>query len=249
MERQTIDAGGIAYFRASRPSSDSRFGNRSGDCHGPDGVTAPRSEAPATCTCPGGAARLLQRSTKRRQQWRRAARASIPIRPSRPLTEMLVEDFTFSYQSGVAKQLVNAQVFVTAPGRFLEVRILLAVNRAQQHWTAEGDTNDQPEIDLFSRNDGADAAGRGGFLEYGDEDVLGTGSYGSDPKAGATLEGLAAGTNTFATLITGHGFPFTPEVSGRVWWDGSRSTSAAFKLGPVTATPVSPQRVNGPRRS
>lgn len=47
-------------------------------------------------------------------------------------------------------------------------------------------------------------------LEYGDEDVLGTTSYASDPKAGATLQGLAAGTSTFASLITPHGFPFTP---------------------------------------
>lgn len=45
---------------------------------------------------------------------------------------------------------------------------------------------------------------------YGDADVLGTGSYGSDPTAGATLQGLAPGATTFAGLITGHGFPFSP---------------------------------------
>ena len=48
-------------------------------------------------------------------------------------------------------------------------------------------------------------------LEYGDEDALGTGVYGaSDPKAGATLEGLAAGVVTFASNTFGHSFPFAP---------------------------------------
>lgn len=46
---------------------------------------------------------------------------------------------------------------------------------------------------------------------YGDQDVLGTGTYASDPTAGATLVGLAPGVVTFATLITPHGFPFSPE--------------------------------------
>lgn len=48
------------------------------------------------------------------------------------------------------------------------------------------------------------------FIEYGDEDVLGTGTYGSDPKTGATLNGLAPNAVTYGTLITGHGFPFDP---------------------------------------
>lgn len=45
---------------------------------------------------------------------------------------------------------------------------------------------------------------------YGDADVLGTGTYASDPKAGATLQGLAPNVVTLATLITPHGFPFDP---------------------------------------
>jgi hypothetical protein len=45
---------------------------------------------------------------------------------------------------------------------------------------------------------------------YGDQDVLGTGTYPSDPTAGATEEGLAPGAVTYATLIQPHGFPFTP---------------------------------------
>ena len=49
-----------------------------------------------------------------------------------------------------------------------------------------------------------------GVLEYGDEDVLGTGSYGSDPKAGATLQGLAPGVVTLGAAPLGHGFPFAP---------------------------------------
>jgi hypothetical protein len=47
-------------------------------------------------------------------------------------------------------------------------------------------------------------------LTYGDQDVLGTGAYGSDPTAGATLEGLAADVVTFGAPPVGHGFPFTP---------------------------------------
>jgi hypothetical protein len=49
-----------------------------------------------------------------------------------------------------------------------------------------------------------------GYLEYGTENVLGTGTYSSDPKAGATLIGLAPGAVTMASLITPHGYPFSP---------------------------------------
>jgi hypothetical protein len=48
------------------------------------------------------------------------------------------------------------------------------------------------------------------FLEFGNENVLGTGTYPSDPKAGATLQGLAPNVVTDATLSLGHGFPFSP---------------------------------------
>lgn len=48
------------------------------------------------------------------------------------------------------------------------------------------------------------------ILEFGDEDLLGTGAYGSDPKAGATLLGLAPNAVTYSTLISGHGFGFDP---------------------------------------
>jgi hypothetical protein len=51
----------------------------------------------------------------------------------------------------------------------------------------------------------------GSVLTFGDMDCLGQGCYGaSDPTAGATLQGLAAGTVTLATTSFGHGFPFVP---------------------------------------
>jgi hypothetical protein len=50
------------------------------------------------------------------------------------------------------------------------------------------------------------------WTEYGDEDVLGTETYASDPKAGSTLEGLAPGAVTFSSLVTGHGWGFSPSA-------------------------------------
>jgi hypothetical protein len=50
----------------------------------------------------------------------------------------------------------------------------------------------------------------GALLEYGDEDVLNTGSYPVDPKTGATLEGLAPDDFTFGAAAVGHGYPFAP---------------------------------------
>lgn len=53
----------------------------------------------------------------------------------------------------------------------------------------------------------------GALLEYGDEDVLGSGtSYPIDPKTGATLEGLAVDAVTFGAAPVGHLFPFSPSV-------------------------------------
>jgi hypothetical protein len=53
---------------------------------------------------------------------------------------------------------------------------------------------------------------RSGVIEYGNENLLGTGTYPTDPKAGATLSGLATGVVTDATNSFGHGYPFTPAV-------------------------------------
>ena len=47
-------------------------------------------------------------------------------------------------------------------------------------------------------------------LEYGDENLLGTGTYSSDPKSGATLSGLTTDQVTYASNIYPHSFPFSP---------------------------------------
>lgn len=49
-----------------------------------------------------------------------------------------------------------------------------------------------------------------GVLEYGDRDMCNTGAYGTDPTAGATLNGLAVGATSLGINIYGHGFPFSP---------------------------------------
>ena len=49
------------------------------------------------------------------------------------------------------------------------------------------------------------------MLEYGDENLLNTGTYPSDPKAGATLQGLAPDAITDATITVGHVFPFSSD--------------------------------------
>ncbi len=56
------------------------------------------------------------------------------------------------------------------------------------------------------------SAAMGTVITYGDMDVLGTRSYSASPTAGATLEGLAAGVITDASLWQSHGFPFNPSV-------------------------------------
>jgi hypothetical protein len=50
-------------------------------------------------------------------------------------------------------------------------------------------------------------------MQYGDKDVLGTGTYPTDPTTGATLQGLAPGAVTFGAPPLGHGFPFSPDPS------------------------------------
>jgi hypothetical protein len=48
-------------------------------------------------------------------------------------------------------------------------------------------------------------------ITFGTEDCLTTNCYGaSDPTAGATLQGLSAGSMTSATTSFGHSFPFAP---------------------------------------
>jgi hypothetical protein len=69
-----------------------------------------------------------------------------------------------------------------------------------------------------------------GVIEYGDENLLNTGSYSSDPKAGATLVGLTANSITDSTGTFGHGFPFSPDAGDYPGTDqiyvGSNQTGA-----------------------
>lgn len=70
----------------------------------------------------------------------------------------------------------------------------------------------------------------GDFVQYGDADVLGTGTYSGDPTAGATVAGLLPGVVTYATLVTPHGFPFDPGLGDYPGTDqiyaGSQQTAA-----------------------
>src|SRR5262249_5686411 len=86
---------------------------------------------------------------------------------------------------------------------------------------------------------------RGGVIEYGDEDMLNNGAYPSDPKAGATLLGLAPDAVTDATGTFAHSYPFTPSAGDYPGTDqiyvGSTQTGAHD--GYSTSAP----RINGPQ--
>lgn len=84
-----------------------------------------------------------------------------------------------------------------------------------------------------------------GVIEYGDEDVLGTGIYGTDPKAGATLQGLAPGVITLSASSFGHGFPFTPSVGEFPGTD--QIYVGSVQTGFHDGYSVSSPRVNGPQ--
>jgi hypothetical protein len=51
----------------------------------------------------------------------------------------------------------------------------------------------------------------GGVLQFGDADVVGTGSYGNDPLTGASTNGLGANATTVGSFSFAHGYPFSPE--------------------------------------
>jgi len=57
----------------------------------------------------------------------------------------------------------------------------------------------------------ATASAPADVIQFGDRDLLNTGSYADDPTAGATLQGLAPGAVTAATKTYAHPFPFTPD--------------------------------------
>lgn len=58
---------------------------------------------------------------------------------------------------------------------------------------------------------GVSSAHAGVFQVFGDMDVLGTGTYESDPTAGTSLFGLGPGEVTASGLNTEHSFGFDPE--------------------------------------
>jgi hypothetical protein len=84
-----------------------------------------------------------------------------------------------------------------------------------------------------------------GVTEFGNENLLNTGTYPSDPKAGATLIGLAPNASTQATLSFPHTFPFSPGPSDFPGTDqifvGSSQTASHDGFS------VSSQRINGPQ--
>jgi hypothetical protein len=81
-------------------------------------------------------------------------------------------------------------------------------------------------------------------MEYGNENLLGAGTYPSDPKSGATLVGLAPGVVTDSTGTFGHGFPFSP---GSGDFPGTDQIYVGqVQTGAHDGYSVSPQRINGP---
>ncbi len=83
------------------------------------------------------------------------------------------------------------------------------------------------------------------YLEYGDENLCNTGTYPSDPKAGATLVGLAPNTVTLATTAFPHSYPFSPDAGDYPGTDQIYvgSTQTASHDGYSEAA----QRINGPQ--
>jgi uncharacterized repeat protein (TIGR03803 family) len=81
--------------------------------------------------------------------------------------------------------------------------------------------------------------------EYGNENLCNTGTYSSDPKAGATLAGLAPGAVTYASQSFVHSFPFSPTANDYPGTDqiyvGSKQT--AFHDGYSSYS----GRLNGPQ--
>jgi len=81
-------------------------------------------------------------------------------------------------------------------------------------------------------------------ITYGDIDMLGQGTYGSDPRAGATREGLAADVVTMATLDFAHTYPFSPEVDDYAGTDQIYVGSS--QTGSNDGYAVHPGRIAGP---
>ena len=91
----------------------------------------------------------------------------------------------------------------------------------------------------------ATAGARADVMQFGDQNLLGTGTYPSDPTAGATLQGLAPGAVTVATNSFHHAFPFAPAPGA---YPG---TDQMYTMGAHSSThdgySVSSGAVNGPQ--
>jgi hypothetical protein len=87
--------------------------------------------------------------------------------------------------------------------------------------------------------------GRAAVMEYGDENLLNAGTYPSDPKAGAMLQGLAPDAVTDAASTFVHTFPFSPDAGDFPGTDqiyvGSNQTAVHDGYA------ESPQRLAGPQ--
>lgn len=85
-------------------------------------------------------------------------------------------------------------------------------------------------------------------LQFGDRDVLGTGSYLTDPLAGATLEGLSAGVVTFGAPALSHTYPFSPSPGDYPGTDqiyvGSNQTAFLDGYSQAVARQAGPQVIS-----
>ena len=83
------------------------------------------------------------------------------------------------------------------------------------------------------------------FREYGDEDLCNTGAYSSNPKAGATLYGLAPGVVTTAQRSFGHNYPFSPTPTDYAGTD--QIYVGSVQTGTHDGYSRSQPRINGPQ--
>ena len=86
---------------------------------------------------------------------------------------------------------------------------------------------------------------RADVITFGDRDCLNQGCYGAtDPTAGATLQGLSAGSVTTATNFFGHPYPFSPGAGEFAGTD--QIYVGSVQTGSHDGYSVSP-RINGPQ--
>ena len=84
-----------------------------------------------------------------------------------------------------------------------------------------------------------------GIITYGDMDVLGTGTYGANPTAPATIFGLQSGSVTFGGAEVNHSFPFSPETGDFAGTDQIFTSSNQTATGDGYS--AFPDRIAGPQ--